>query len=166
MKRLLRRLRGVLGLGAFGGAAGALAGSMFWMGVFLLGATDGVIFGSLGWTAALWGTFGAFGTAGAGILLTVSSSRRTFDQVSPWHLAMFGAVMGFFAPPTYMFVMTGAYWGPVLSIVAGASALLGGSIGYGLVAAARRAPSEVTSGVEPGLLEALEGRVDESTAAV
>ena len=69
------------------------------------------------------------------MLLTVSSSRRTFDQLSPWNLAVLGAVMGFFAPPTYMFAMTGAYWGPVLGIVASASAVLGGSIGYGLVAA-------------------------------
>jgi hypothetical protein len=166
VKGLVRRLRGVLGLGAFGGLAGALAGSLFWVGVFLLGETNGVVFGSLGWTAALWGTFGAFGAAGAGALLTLSSSRRTFDQVSPWRLAAFGAAMGFLAPPAYMFVMTGAYWGPVLSILAAASGVLGGSIGYGLVAVAKRAPTELVSGNEPALLEATENRMGESTAAV
>ena len=114
----------------------------------------GVVFGPLGWTAALWGTFGAFAAGGAGLLLTVSSSRRTLDQLSPWRLGAFGAVMGVLAPPAYMFLMTGVYWGPVLSLVATMSGVLGGAVGYGLVVAAKRAPSELAPGDEARMLDA------------
>ena len=156
MKGLMKRLRGVLGLGALGGTAGAVIGSLWWFGAYLLGDTGGVIFGPLGWTAALWGTFGAFGAAGAGLLLTVSSSRRTLDQLSPWRLGAFGAVMGFLAPPVYMLLSTGVYWGPVLSMVATASGVLGGIVGYGLVEVAKRAPSELAAGDETRSLESAE----------
>ena len=147
MASWLKRLRGIVGLGAFGGAAGALFGGLWWFGSSVLGL-GGVVFGPLGWTAALWGGFGALAASGAGLLLTSLGSRQTLEQLSPLRVGAFGLVMGFLAPPAYMFLMTGVFWGPTLSIVATISGVLGGALGSGLVLAAKRAPADLPAGGE------------------
>ena len=63
--------------------------------------------------------------------------------------------MGFLGPPVYMLLMTGVYWGPVLSLVATMSGVLGGAVGYGLVVAAKRAPSELAPGDEAPMLDSV-----------
>jgi len=150
-----KRLRGILGLGVLGAAAGGLFGGLWWFGTAVLGL-GGVVFGPLGWTAALWASFGAFAAGGAGLLLTALGSRQTLEQLSPWRLGAFGAVMGFLAPPAYMFLMTGVFWGPTLSLVATISGLLGGALGSGLVLAAKRAPRELSTGGESLMLGSAE----------
>ena len=55
------KLRGLLGLGVLGGAAGAVVGGLWWVGATLLGIGE-IAFGSLGWTLALWSGFGASAT--------------------------------------------------------------------------------------------------------
>ncbi len=155
MASWMERLRGILGLGAFGGAAGALFGGLWWFGSSVLGL-GGIVFGPLGWTVALWGGFGAFAASGAGLLLTALGSRQTLDQLSPLRLGAFGLVMGFLAPPAYMFLMTGVFWGPTLSIVATISGVVGGALGSGLVLAAKRAPPELSTGGETRMLGSAE----------
>ncbi len=143
MGRWLKRLRGVLGLGVLGGAAGALFGALWWFGSSVLGL-GGIVFGPLGWTAALWGGFGAFAASGAGLLLTALGSRQTLEELSPWRVGAFGTLMGFLAPPAYVFLMTGGYfWDPTVGLVAAISGVLGGALGSGLVLTAKRAPSEL-----------------------
>ena len=151
MASWLKRLRGILGLGAFGGAAGALFGGLWWLGSSVLGL-GGIVFGPLGWTVALWGGFGAFAASGAGLLLTALGSRQTLEQLSPLRVGAFGLVMGFLAPPAYVFLMTGVFWGPTLSIVATISGVLGGALGSGLVLAAKRAPLDLPTGGQARVL--------------
>lgn len=153
MANLWKRLKSIVGLGVLGGGVGAVFGSLWWLGTSILGL-GGVVFGHLGWTALLWAGFGAFAAGGAGVLLTVLGSRLTLEQLSPWRLAAFGAVMGFVAPPAYMFMMTGVFWGPVLSMVATISGALGAALGAGLVVAAKRAPPDLSPGQEGPVLGA------------
>ncbi len=140
----LKRLRGVLGLGVVGGAAGALFGGLWWFGSSVLGL-GGIDFGTLGGTAALWGGFGAFAASGAGVLLTARGSRQTLEELSPWRVGAFGVVTGFLAPPAYIFLMTGGggFWNPTVGLVVTISGVLGGALGSGLVLTAKRAPPEL-----------------------
>lgn len=147
----LKRLKGIAGLSALGGAAGAVFGSMWWFATSVLGL-GGVVFGHLGWTALLWAGFGAFAAGGASFLLTMLGARLTLEELSPWRMAAFGAVMGFLAPPAYMFAMTGVFWGPVLSVVSTISGVLGGALGASLVVAAKRAPDELPAVEEMPML--------------
>ena len=141
MGRWLKRLRGILGLGVVGGAVGALFGGLWWFGSSVLGIGS-IVFGTLGWTAARWGGFGAFAASGAGLLLTALGSRQTLEELSPWRVGAFGALMGFLAPPAFVFLMTGSFWGPTVGLVAAISGVFGGALGSGLVLTAQHAPSE------------------------
>jgi len=151
MGNWLKRLRGTLGLGAIGGAAGALFGSLWWFGTNLLGLQ--FTFGSLGMASAVWGGFGAFAASGAALLLAAFGSRQTLEELSPWRVAAFGAAMGFLAPPGFIFMVTGSFWAPgvasfgLVAFIATISALLGAGLGGGLVLSAQRAPiEELTDG--------------------
>ena len=152
MGRWLKRLRGVLGLGVVGGAVGALFGGLMWFGSSVLGLGS-IVFEPLGLSAAVWGVFGAFAASGAGLLLTTLGSRQTLEELSHWRVGAFGAVMGFLAPPIFVFLNTGSFWGPgagpfaVVATITAISTLLGAGIGSGLVLTAQRAPSqELASG--------------------
>ena len=146
MRGWLKRLRGILGLGVVGGAVGALFGGLLGLGLSLLG------FGIIDWLtlesgAALGGIFGAFAASGAGLLLTAFGSRQTLEELSPGRVGAFGAVLGFLAPPIFVFLNTGSFWGPgagplgLIAAIATISGVLGGALGSGLVLTAQRAPS-------------------------
>lgn len=75
MRRWLKRLRGILGLGVMGGVVGALVGALWWLGASLLGSV--FTLGTIGTAAALWGGFGAFAAGGAGLLLTAVGSKQS-----------------------------------------------------------------------------------------
>ena len=136
MKTWLRRLRGVLGLGAVGGVVGWLFGALWWFAVSVLGV-GGLEFGSLGVTGALWAFFGAFATTGTGLLLLVLGSTGSLERLSPWRVAAFGALAGFVAPPAFV-----GFWGPTVALVASISSAFGAVLGGGLVWAAKRAPAD------------------------
>ena len=159
MGRWLKRLRGVLGLGVVGGAVGALFGGLVWFVTSVLGLGS-IAFDPLGLAAAVWGVFGAFAASGAGLLLTALGSRQTLEELSPWRVGAFGAVMGFLAPPIFVFLNTGSFWGPgagpfaVIATIATISGVLGGALGSGLVLTAQRAPSEELAHERAGALGA------------
>ena len=143
----LKRLRGVMGLGLVGGAAGAVFGGLWWFGSSVLGLGS-IVFGTLGWTAALWGGFGAFATTGVGVLLATDGAKSTLEDLSPWRVAAFGAVMGLLAPPVLVFVVTGSFWAPGVGLVGGMSGVFGALLGSGLVLTAKRAQAAELSATQ------------------
>src|SRR5262245_61158805 len=97
MRNLLRRLRGMLGLGAAWALGWVPVGALFGRWMFLtwpfpfdLSLTDSVIAGAK--------IFGAMGFAGGGIFsgaLRLSEGRRNFEQLAIPRFAGLGAVGGF-----------------------------------------------------------------------
>lgn len=136
--RWAAKLRGLLGLGMAGGVAGAILGVVWWVGASLVGAGS-IAFGSLPWTIALWTGFGSFAALGVGVGLATIGSRRTLEELSPVGAAALGAAVGSLAPFLVVFAATGGFWVPSLGLIAGASGVLGGVLGSGLVVTAQRA---------------------------
>jgi len=151
MRDWLRRLRGVLGLGTVGGVAGALFGAVWWLLAPILGIA-GLVIGDVWSTATVWGFCGAFAASGAGLLLSALGTRRSLQQLSPWRVAAFGAVMGLLAPSAFLVLVTGSFWGPYMSLFATISGMVGGALGGGIVLIAQGAPPDELG---PGRSEAL-----------
>jgi len=141
MNEWLRRLRGVLGLGAAGGVAGALFGGLWWLVAPLLGISA-IVIGDVAVTALIWGFFGAFAASGAGLLLSAVGRYGSIEELSPWRVGAFGAVMGLLAPSAFLLLFSGSIWGPGMGVFATISGLVGGALGSGLVLAAQHAPSK------------------------
>ncbi len=140
MRGWARKLRGISGLGLFGGLGGALFGSLWWIGEGLLGAS-GTFAGSFGMTVGLWAGFGAFAAAGAGVLLTTLARVPRLEALSPLRLFVLGALAGGLAPPAFLLLIGGG-WSTEAAVFSGISSLLGGVVSSGLVVVARRAPRE------------------------
>ena len=138
MRRWLGKLRGLLGLGVLGGAAGAVVGGLWWVGATLLGIGE-IAFGSLGWTLALWSGFCASATTAVGALLATFGSKSTLEDLSPWPAVACGAVIGLLAPGAVAFLLTGTVWVTGVGLLGGVSGLLGGVLGGGFVIMAKRA---------------------------
>ena len=140
MKKWVRRLRGLLGLSAIGGAIGALFG-MARIGLLALlgieGLTAGVLFG----TAAFYGAFAAVAAGGVGVLLATAGSRLTLQELSPWKAALCGAALGAAAPLLFALV---TYTG-----VGGLSAFATIAVRFGLLGqpgqSGRQAPETTTA---------------------
>ncbi len=92
MSRLLRRLRGALGLGLLWAAAGAIAGGAIELALNLLPGPD-LFLGVDMWPAAL--AIPAF-LAGIvfSIVLALGEGRRSFDQLTLPRFGLWGAVGG------------------------------------------------------------------------
>jgi hypothetical protein len=130
MRKLLRRIRGAIGMGFTWGAAWSVAG--FVLAVltrFQADAPFPLIFGVLGFIAGV--LFSAF--------LALTEGRRSFDQMSLPRFAAWGAIGGLllaalFAPAASL------GWGDVLLIVP-TFALASAACASGSLALARRAVS-------------------------
>ena len=150
MNRLLRRLRGLLGVGVtwgtLWGAIGAGIG-------FVLGALNPAL-----WTfenpIVLWGlgmaAYGFVSGVGFGTLLSLRESSKRLRDLSLKRVALWGVLgsaavpllfLGFFEAGTTVIDILGAM---------GVTAMLGGTFAPGAVAIARRA--ELASPDEPDLL--------------
>ena len=128
------KLRGLFGLGVAGGVAGAALGVLWWAGSAIVGA-GAIGFGSLPWTVGLWAGLGSFAALGVGVGLATIGSRRTLEELSPMAAAAVGALVGGAAPFLLVLAVTGGFWIPSIGLIAGASGVLGGLVGSGLVVA-------------------------------
>jgi hypothetical protein len=142
VSKTLQRARGILGLAAFGGAAGALFGAA-WEAVSSVRAVGTIWVGGVTLNAVIWGTFGALSAGGFGVLLPTLSAGRKLDGVATWRAGLLGAAAGAVVPVVALALLNGALPAvlerlPLLGFCAG----LGGLIGSGLIAIAKRAPAE------------------------
>ena len=152
MSGWLRRLRGVLGIGAVWGVAGAIAGGVGGVVAFLLGSMPllpAVL--ELGMGAAGVGI--VLGSAFAGVL-TLAEGRRTLEQLTPARAALWGSVAGAGLIASWGVLMIATFGSmvplsqllPVIVSAVGSYGLLSGGLAAGTVALARRAPDELTVG--------------------
>lgn len=136
MRRWMRKMRGILGLTTVGAVGGAVFGALWSLGAAAVG---GFYFGGPGWTVALFSGFGAFSSGGMALLLAGRDEGTDIEDLSPWRVAAYGALAGALAPVGLVLAVTGGLWTPGLGIVVGISSALGGLLGGGVMAAARRA---------------------------
>jgi hypothetical protein len=109
IRRVLRKLRGILGLGVAGGAMGLVGGVLV-----------GLTFGGIGTAAPLWALFGAATGVGFGVVLGITDTFRSLDQLRAWHGALLGGGVGAFVAalwPVYggSFVTTAAVLGALFT---------------------------------------------------
>lgn len=148
-----KRLKGLLGLSAIGGAIGALYG-VARVGLMALFGIGGLSVSNLLGAVAIYGAFAALATGGVGVLIATVGRRLSLHELSPWKAALFGAVLGAGAPllvlgATYTGIQTWA----VLTAVGLRFGLMGGLLGGGVVAAAQWADKNVIEGAqEPTLI--------------
>jgi hypothetical protein len=151
MKRLLRRVRGLLGVGiSWGTLWGAIGAGIG----FVLGLIDPSLW-ALDNPVAVWGIgMGAYGFVsgvGFGTLLSLGEGSKLLRELSLKRVALWG-ILGSAAVPLLFFPFFEA--GTTLIDVLGAmgvTAMLGGTFAPGAVAIARRA--ELAAPEEVGLLE-------------
>ncbi len=156
MKRWLRRLRGIVGIGTLWGVAGTAFGTIGGLiaisfgGPFLLDSLVGFALGAGG----LGFVLGA-GFAGA---LTMIEGRRTLEELSPRRAAFWGGLAGALVSLVVGLVFLGPTLGTVLPLQPFLFTLLAGSgfygalssaLAYGTVALAKRAPLEFPPGLGP-----------------
>ncbi len=152
MDELLRKARGLLGVGLTWGALWAMVGGV--IGVLLGFMTDAWLWYNPITTWALgMGMYGFVSGVGFGKLLALTEGRKRLDQLSLKKMALWG-VLGSAAVPL-LFVPLGMFSvGTTFIDILGAmglTALLGGISAPGAVALARHA--ELSEGDRPELLE-------------
>lgn len=149
-RRLLRKARGIAGLGLVGGALGLLCG-----GIVALGATIvevGFYVDAGYWSFLLarvmnsaidWALPAAFTTTSFGVLLAVADGRRTLLDLPLWRMALFGVLGGSLFLPVYLFArfgLTAFTRFPTLPVgTVGLFAAVGGMLTVSFTAIAKRA---------------------------
>jgi multisubunit Na+/H+ antiporter MnhB subunit len=153
MKRLLRRLRGIVGTGVTWAAGwGALSGGMF----AVLGSPLGVVL-----EGAAGGAFlGGFAGASFAVILSLAEGRRTLRELSLRRVAAWGGIGGMAlllaVSPLAMARMlaAGIPLSAMLSFIVplGISGILGAGFATGSVALAKREEVNHLGGEEVGVL--------------
>ena len=138
MLEQLKKLRGLAGLTAFGGLAGALYGLLM---IVISSLFFG--YGSISWdvlaSAAIpWALIGGVSAGGVGLAIATVESRKSLSELSALRAAVYGAVFGAAAIVSALVLLTSGLPEGQLILGAGFAATLGGGIGAGLVAAAKR----------------------------
>ncbi len=154
MRGLLTKVRGVLGLGAVGGAIGAVLGAG-WAMVTGLMAWGAIIPGNMLVGAMVWGGFGAFAASGFGVILGVMGARGSLDDLPLWKAGLMGAVAGASFPFALFALATGGLLNlafPALLSVVGLCSGLGAMLSFGMVAIARRGDGPSIGGRESSTL--------------
>lgn len=153
MSSWARKVRGILGLSAVGGVIGGLYGAVrlglmaiFGSGTFIM---EGLLLGM-----ATYATFAAIATGGVGLLLATAGSRLSLEELSPLRAGIVGGLLGAAAPVLFVLATwSGGVAAPALVSVALRFGVLGGILGGGLVAVAKRAdPALPGSGDDSFLL--------------
>jgi len=142
MKRIVGKLRGLLGLGAIGGVAGFVGGTL-WAGTLNL---LGLAFPTLWDVVGLGGGAGLSGAAcgiGFGTLLIALESKKTLEDLPLWRMGLLGAAAGALVPTVYMLATSGLFHfvnAPQIVVsVVGYGAALGGLLSSTMVGLAKRA---------------------------
>lgn len=135
----LRKLRGLAGLSAFGGVAGALFGVLMIIVTSVVWGVGGISLMTLVSGAIPWALIGAVSAGGAGLAIVTLDSHKSLPELSAPRTALYGGVLGAACLLAMLLLLTPGVPLAALSIGAGCGAALGGGIGGGLVAAAKRA---------------------------
>jgi hypothetical protein len=153
MQKWLKKLRGLLGFSAVGGAIGALFG-LARFGVMMLTGGVGVSVDLLLNSVLVYGGFAAIASGGVGVLLATAGSRLRLQELSPLKAGICGALLGATAPVVLVLATWSGATAPVVfASLALRFGLLGGVLGGGLVAVAKRADRTLPTGsAEPLLL--------------
>lgn len=148
-----RKVRGILGLSAVGGVLGGLYGAAR-LGVLAILGSGTFVLEGLMMGVATYAGFAAIAIGGVGLLLATAGSRLSLDQLSPFRAGAVGALLGAAAPVLFILATwSGAVGTAALLSVALRFGLLGGILGGGLVAVAKRAdPALPRAGDDPLLL--------------
>jgi hypothetical protein len=138
MKRVLEKLRSILGTSAIGGLLGSICGGAL-LGVGALVASGEVTAGMFALGVAFAGGVGAFIGGVFGTLLALSK-RRGLDELSLGRSATLGALAGAIFPLAAA-VLTGGWLIPLVPVqvafLSGVSGTLGAALSAGLVAVAK-----------------------------
>ncbi len=151
MKRWLRRLRGIVGIGVLWGAAGTALGT--------IGALIGIVSGGLPMSDLIEIGLGAgglgfvLGSSFAGVL-TMLEGRHTLEELSPGRAALWGGmagagvaiVVGAFLLPELLAVLSFRQLLPFLVAASGSYGALTATLAAGTLWLARRAPAELDPG--------------------
>ncbi len=150
------KLRGLLGLGAIGGAIGAIVGAGWFIVSGLLAGS--VVVSAVGNAAMVYGSFGFFTTAGLGFILANARSKASLDDISVGWSGLIGAAAGAAFPLVFNIVLLQSLL-PLRLImgflpIMGTLGVFGGALTAGMVAAAKRQQrNELEPGAETQLLE-------------
>ena len=149
-ERLLRKARGIAGLGLVGGAVGLLAGGVLGlvnavvdMGFYLDAGYWSFLLARAAASATFLALPAAFATASFGLLLGVTDGRRSLLDLPLWRMALLGALGGSLFVPVYVLARVGLSAFAPFPVAAlptiGIFAGLGGVLAASLTAIAKRA---------------------------
>ena len=139
MVEQLKKLRGVAGLTAFGGLAGALYGVLMIVISSLFFGYGSISLDLLASGALPWAFIGGVSAGGVGLTIATVESQKSLSELSASRAALYGAVLGAAAILAALVLLTPGLPVGQLIVGAGFAAPLGGGVGAGLVAAAKRA---------------------------
>ena len=134
MSRLLRRLRGLLGLGGVGTIAGGLFGGLLSLGATFFGMPN--LFGTLTSSVIFLGLFGGVSSIFLGLSIPVLARSDRVSDLSPVVSGLSGLLAGGVAPLVVVAMLRGTIAVPGIGVVAGIAAVLGGLLTGGMVAIA------------------------------
>ena len=151
MKTWLRKLRGILGIGAIWGLAGSVLGfalgaivSLFWHDMLPITVVKYVGFMTL--QHAVWGFVSGSGFAG---VLTIMEGRKTLEELTPVRAALWGALtgVGFATVLGLVFIGLGnpSPLAPILATICMYGAMTAGIVA-GTVSLAKRDPAMLGAG--------------------
>ena len=147
-----KKLRGLNVLTAVGGLAGGLLGGV-WFAVRVLLSGGAISPTSVLTAAAIYAGFGALATAGVGVLLATAGTGKKLSELSVPKAGLCGAVLAAAAPLIFI-ALFGAVPTAALVGIALRFGALGGVLGAGVVAVAKRAESnELASSKHPLLTD-------------
>ena len=147
---LLRKGRGIVGLGVIGGSLGLIGGG-FWglgtavleLGFFVDAGYWSIVLQRIVGAATYFALPAAFATTSFGVLLGVTDGRRSLTDLPLWRMALLGAVGGGLFVPAYILVRVGlsafAPFPTTILPLMGLFAGLGGALSVSLTAVAKRA---------------------------
>jgi hypothetical protein len=135
----LKKLRGLAGVTVFGGLAGAFFGVLMVVITSLYSGSGGINLFTLGSGATAWSLIGALSAGGVGLAIATVESRRSLPELSALRAAIYGGVLAAATVVGTLVLLTPGLALTNLSVGAGFGAMLGGGIGGGLIAAAKRA---------------------------
>ena len=150
LSRLLRRLRGLTGVGLTWGALWGMIGGgigfvLGWLDPFLWQISNPIIDWALG-----MGAYGFVSGVGFGTLLSLGEGSKRLRELSLRRVALWGILGSAAVPLLFLpFFEAGTTLVDILGAM-GVTAMLGGTFAPGAVAIARRA--ELTAGEDPELL--------------
>jgi hypothetical protein len=152
MRKWIRKLRGIVGMGVLWGAVGAVFGAV-------VGGLEGVfwpvpIFPSMFQLAAELGSLGFLAGSGFAAVLTALEGRRTISELSAVRAALWGGVAGAALPATYLFIQRG--WPGLITVISDPqhsflmasilSGLIPAALASGTVLLAHRSSRELPAG--------------------